>query len=138
MTSRHIARYRKGRWVGEVTWVADFPGFGKRGDKVTAYVESRVVEDGSALIVRFFAGTGSATGLIAYDADAKRIKSQWTDSARAFSRSVLYQKDGKWVEKGHGSLADGTKTEFTSTITITDNGNTWSNRSRPGGIFLTN
>jgi hypothetical protein len=115
----------QGRWVGEVTWVADFPGFGKRGEKVTAYSESWVAEDGNALIVRFFGGKGSGTGLIVYDARTKRIRSQWTDSAGSFSRSVISLVDGKWVEKGAGCLGDGTENKFTSTLTITDNGNTW-------------
>jgi hypothetical protein len=114
-----------GRWVGEVTWVADWPGFGKQGDKVTAYAELRLVEDGNAMIGRFYGGKGSSTGFVVYDARAKRIKSQLADSAGGFMRSVIYQKDGKWIEKGTGCLPDGTKNEFTSTATITDNGNTW-------------
>lgn len=31
----------EGRWVGEVTWVADWPGLGKRGDKSVAFLTSR-------------------------------------------------------------------------------------------------
>jgi hypothetical protein len=32
-----FCRAFEGRWVGEVTWVADWEAFGKRGDKVEAY-----------------------------------------------------------------------------------------------------
>ena len=27
----------EGRWIGEVVWVADWPGFGKKGEKVTGF-----------------------------------------------------------------------------------------------------
>jgi hypothetical protein len=57
----------KGRWLGEVTWVADFPGFGKKGEKVTAYAENSIVEDGNAMMARFQGGQGSGTELIVYD-----------------------------------------------------------------------
>jgi len=115
----------QGRWGGEVTWVADFPGFGKKGEKVTAYAENWVVEDGSAMIMRFHGGQGSATGIIAYDPRTKRIRSQGVDSAGGFGRSVVSLENGKWVERGRGCLGDGTETTFTSTLTISDNGNTF-------------
>ena len=36
----------KGRWVGEVTFVADWPGLGKRGEKVTAYLDATPLKTG--------------------------------------------------------------------------------------------
>ena len=30
------------RWIGEVVWVADWPGFGKKGDKFTGYSNFRI------------------------------------------------------------------------------------------------
>ena len=47
-----------GRWVGDIAWIMDWPGFGKRGDKVTAYAENKIAEDGHARHTRFFWRTG--------------------------------------------------------------------------------
>lgn len=110
----------EGRWVGDVTWVADWAGFGKKGEKVTAYLEAKVVEDGNAVHVRHFGGNGSGSCLTYFDSGEKQIKALWVQSSGAVSRSIAYRKDGQWIEKGSGSLADGTKTEFTSTMTLTD------------------
>ena len=32
---KEFCKAMEGRWIGEVVWVADWPGFGKKGDKVT-------------------------------------------------------------------------------------------------------
>jgi hypothetical protein len=37
---KEFCRLMEGRWGGDVIWVANWPGFGKRGDKVTAYAEN--------------------------------------------------------------------------------------------------
>lgn len=122
---REYCRLLQGRWVGDVTWVADWPGFGKKGEKVTAYGENKIVEDGNVMIQRFFGGAGSGTGVYAYDANAKQIRLMWADSAGAMSQGIAFKKDGKWFEKASGSLANGTKTQGVSMLTITDNGNTF-------------
>ena len=121
---KEYCQMMQGRWVGDVTWVADWPGFGKKGDKVTAYAEHRIVEDGNVMTSRFFGGTGSGTGLCIYAARAKQIRLIWGDSAGTTGESIVFKKDGQWTEKGGGSLPDGTKTEFTSMLTITANGKT--------------
>ncbi len=121
---KEYCKLNAGRWVGDVTWVADWPGFGKKGDKVTGYFEAKVTEDGNAMTTRFFGGEGSGTGLYFYDAGAKQIRGVWCDSAGAVSQSVTFKKDGQWTEKGAGSLQDGTKTEFTSMLTVSNAGKT--------------
>ncbi len=99
----------QGRWVGKVTWVADWPGLGKRGETVTAYIEARYIEDGQGMLLKFFGGNGSATLLTAYDARAKQIKSMWVGSGGGVTHTVIQKQNGKWVEKGTGSLVDGRK-----------------------------
>jgi len=121
---RELCQLVQGRWVGDVTWVADWPGFGKRGEKVTAYTENKIAEDGNALISRFYGGDGSSTGLIVFDAGAEQIKSFGVSSGGGVGQSIMYKKGGKWVDEGTGSNPDGTKTRGTATLTITDNGNT--------------
>ena len=39
---RKLCKAMEGRWIGEVVWVADWPGFGKKGDKFTGYSDFRI------------------------------------------------------------------------------------------------
>ena len=80
---REFCETWEGRWTGDVTWVADWPGLGKRGEKVTAYWEGRMAEDGNAMIGKFFGGTGSSTSLVYYDPGVKQIKWLWIESGGA-------------------------------------------------------
>ena len=64
----------QGRWIGDVTWLTDWPGLGKKGDRVTAYWEGVIIEDGNALHGRFYAGSGSSSHLVIFDAGAKQIQ----------------------------------------------------------------
>jgi len=113
-----------GRWVGDVTWIMDWPGFGKRGDKITAYGENKISEDGHVMVTRFFGGPGSNAGTVVYDAGAKQIRGTGGDSGGSTWIAIIYKKNGKWISAETGSHADGTKYEGTYTVTISDNGNT--------------
>ena len=121
---REFCKALEGRWLGDVKLAADRPGFGKKGEKLTAYAECSVTEDGNAMLARYFAGEGSGTWLICYDAAAKQIKSLWVTSGGIANQSTIRKRGDNWVERTTGSDPDGTKTKFVSTLTITDNGNT--------------
>ena len=121
-----FAKAMKGRWVGDVTWVANWAGLGNRGDKVTAYAEYVLAEDGNALLTKFYGGSGSATGIIAYDAAKKRIKWRYVTSGGYTAESTVYKKNGNWIEDGVGSTADGKKNLFLLTVLISDGGKTHS------------
>ena len=115
-----------GRWVGQVTWVADWPGQGKKGEKATAYSEFRLSEDGSAIITKGMGGSGSGSSIIAYDAAAKQIKEMFVDSGGTVMINI-YSKVSptKWAQSTTGSLPDGKKMEGKYEANITENGNTW-------------
>lgn len=113
-----------GRWVGDVTWIMDWPGFGKRGDKITGYSEIKLAEDGQIMLSRFLGGPGSSAGTIVYDAGAKQIRWSGGGSGGSTWVAIVYKKDGKWMSKETGSHADGTKYEGLYTIHMSDNGNT--------------
>ena len=125
----------QGRWVGELKWVTDWPGFGKRGDKITAYTENRVAEDGNVMFIKWYGGNGSGTGMVVFDAAAKRIRCTWANSGGAVSQAVFWIRDKQWFHREEGCLHDGTKTEFTSAIAVSDNGNThtWTGSGTVGG-----
>lgn len=112
----------QGRWVGEVTFVADWPGLGKRGEKVTAYLEATFIEDGKGMVWKFVGGTGSATILFAYDAVTKQIKSMSVVSGGFTGSAIIYRKDGNWTLEGKGSLPDGKMSEDIATYTFSEGG----------------
>jgi hypothetical protein len=121
---REFCQALQGRWIGEVTWVTDWPGIGKRGEKVTCYFEGRIAEDGHAIAGRWYGGAGSGTGVYYFDPRAKQIRWFWVNSGGALEEGILYKSNGHWVEEGSGSLEDGRATAHASDLTITDKGNT--------------
>ena len=114
----------EGRWIGNVTWVTDWPGFGKKGDKITAYFEARRSEDGNAVITRFLAGPGSETGLVFYDPADKKIRSVTVSSGGTVFRATLTPVGDNWRHHIDVTLPDGTKGQVKTVITITDGGKT--------------
>lgn len=130
----------QGRFVGEVTWMTDWPGLGKRGEKVTAYWEGRLSEDGNVMLGKFFGGNGSDTSMIFFDAGAKQIKWHTVSSGGSVSYAIMYKKDGKWCQTYIGSGPDGEKLEIQSNVAITENGNThtWTGTGTVGGKKMDN
>ena len=118
----------QGRWIGDVIWVADWPGLGKKGDKATAYWDCTVTEDGHVLQGNFYGGSGSGTVLIAFDTGAKTIRSIAVASGGTLWNATYFKRDGKWIQKSIGSNASGEKIESESTMNFSDGGNTltWS------------
>jgi hypothetical protein len=117
-----FAKALTGRWVGQVTFVADWPGQGKKGEKVTAYVEARLSENGNAITSE---EAGSASSIIVYDA-AAQIRETNIDSGGTLQVNI-YSKVSptKWAQSTTGSTADASKIEGKYETNITDNGNTW-------------
>ena len=130
-----LMKVMAGRWVGEVTFIADWPGVGKKGQKVTGYSEIKIAEDGNALSGRNFGGTGSGTWLIVFDAAAKQIKEAGVDSGGTVWTASYFKEGGKWRYHQTGSLGDGSKIEGKYAIAISDNGNThtWTGPTTIGG-----
>ena len=114
----------EGRWIGDVTWVTDWPGFGKKGDKVTAYEELTMGEGGQVLQGRFYGGPGSGTALTHYDAGARKIQCRAVSSGGNVWNHVIYKKDGKWHFETTGSTATGKKITGSSIRHISDDGKT--------------
>ena len=114
----------QGRWIGEVIWITDWPGFGKKGDKVTAYEEWTIGEGGQVLQVRFYGGPGSVTGLVHYDAGARQIQRRGVSSGGNVWNSIVYKHDGKWHFETTGSIADGKKIKGSGIRHISDDGKT--------------
>ena len=114
----------EGRWIGDVTWVTDWPGFGKKGDKVTAYWQGCVSEDGNVMVANFFGGAGSNTGLVYYDSASKRIHYTYVASAGTVFQSTFWPVGDKWIENVDVTLPDGTKGTTKNVLMFTDDGKT--------------
>ena len=117
-----ICGLMEGRWIGDVTWVADWPGLGKKGEKVTAYSEWTRAEDGNVMNVRFFGGTGSASGMLAYDAAAKKIRGWYVVSGGYVGQEEFSVEGNTITIEGRGSLPDGRSDQYTSFRTFADDG----------------
>ncbi|MGE3776941.1 MAG: hypothetical protein AB7F89_07150 [Pirellulaceae bacterium] len=128
-------RTQQGRWVGEVRWMADWPGLGRKGDKVTCYWEGTRAADGNVLTGTFYGGSGTARSLCYHDTDSKSIREVMVTSGGTVWTSVVFRRGGVWVSKTSGSNPDGSKIETESTLTMTDNGNTatWTGSGTVGG-----
>lgn len=124
-----------GRWVGDVKLVADWPGEGKQGDKITGYAEWRPVADGNALSLVYYGGTGSGVALLMYDAGSKTIRWAGVSSGGTLWNRVVYKKGEQWVNKLNGSLPDGKKIVGELVVTVSDDGDThtWTGQLTVGG-----
>lgn len=137
-TAADFAEFRKmmeGRWIGKVTWVADWPGLGKQGDVVTGYMDIRSDGDGNVLVGEFDGGEGSGLGMWYYDAAARRIRVTYVDSGGTVDTLTYFKQDGQWIESGTGSLRDGTKTSYKGTMEFSDDGTnlTFRGQGKVGG-----
>ena len=104
---KEFCQAMQGRWIGEVIWITDWPGFGKKGDKVTAYSDFRISHNGHVLLGRFNGGPGAGTGMVHYDAGKRQIQARWVSSGGSVWNQVIYKQDGLWHELETGSVADG-------------------------------
>ena len=114
----------QGRWIGDLIWITDWPGFGKKGDKVTAYSEFRIRHNGHVLLGRFNGGLGAGAGLYHYDAGKRQIQGRWVTSSGNAWNQVIYKKDGQWHQEETGSIVDGKPVTSSQIRHISDDGKT--------------
>ena len=133
------AKTQTGRWIGEVTWITDWPGLGKKGDKVTGYWEGKMAKDGNAVIGRFFAGNGSATSMIYFDAGSKKILEQVVTSGGTVWRGTITRHGEKFTSVITGSNPNGDLIESTNTLTMLEGGDKsiWTGKGKVGDELTT-
>jgi len=120
-----FCRVHQGRWVGEVKWATDWPGFGKKGDIVTGYRQVTISQDGNGLVIQGFRGKGSSTVIFSYDADGQIIRGMTISSGGSMAYITCRKGNGEWVWKGREVESDGTIIEIVGTSKFTENGRTW-------------
>ena len=80
---------------GNITFAADYPGIGKKGEKVAAYSDCRWIADGKILECDSFGGQGTSKGLYWWDASAKVVKSLWIDSGGNWDMGTAKKQSSK-------------------------------------------
>ena len=125
-----------GRWLGEVTWITDWPGLGIKGEKTIAHVENRSEADGRIMISSFYGGNGTSRSIVVFDAATGEIRETGSDSGGTTWVCVISRQAGQWGSRCTGSLSDGTPTEGENTLAISDSGDTHrrTGRNTVGGV----
>ena len=113
-----------GRWIGEVTLIADYPGIGTKGEKVIGHSVTRWIADRRGLEGEWFSGQGVGKAIAFWDPASKKIVQCSVDSGGTIAKWQFWKEDGKWLFQGGETLPDGSKTEGTGTVIIKDGGST--------------
>lgn len=100
-----------GRWVGDITLIADWEWIGKNaGEKVVSYHTTKWVADGHALLAETFIGEGTRTELHFWDPSKRQIRLRAVTSSGQSWEAVVWKKnDNVWRWKLKGSLKDRTE-----------------------------
>ena len=119
-----FSQVMQGRWISEIIWITDWPGFGKKGDSVTGYEEYQIGQGGKVISGRGYAGPGSMTSLIYYDVGKKQILDHQVSSGGNVWVMVIYKENGEWNYKITGSTGDGKEITGSAIRYISDQGQT--------------
>ena len=121
---KEFSQVMQGRWISEIIWITDWPGFGKKGDSVTGYEEYQIGQGGKVISGRGYAGPGSMTSLIYYDVGKKQILDHQVSSGGNVWVMVIYKENGEWNYKITGSTGDGKEITGSAIRYISDQGQT--------------
>ncbi len=95
-----------GRWVGEVTWITDWPGQGKKGEKTIGHVENRSEADGRVLSLSFYGGSGTSRSIVVFDAATGRIVETGSDSGGTTWVCSISRQAGEWNSSPENLIAE--------------------------------
>ena len=107
-----------------MTLIADWPGIGRKGEKVIAHWAVRWITDKKGLEDEGYAGKGMGKSIYFWDPVLKKIRNLGVDSGGTIFESETWKEGDKWLVRSWGSLADGAKTEGKASVIVQDGGNT--------------
>jgi len=113
-----------GEWTGEGIWAADYPGFGKKGDRFTGTETCRWLVGQAAIGCEGAAGGSAWTSLFWWDPVAKQIMTVGVNSGGNHDKGTIMKQGAKLVWESSGSFADGQLVQFKGETIFEDNGNT--------------
>ena len=90
---REFVDLMAGRWVDDVTLIADWPGLKEaRGQKVTGHAEYKSIVDGNALEGTTIIGSSVWKIVYAWDGASKKIKALSVNTGGTVSEFVVWKK----------------------------------------------
>ncbi len=114
-----------GRWVGDITLIADWPGISKKqGEKVNSHLTVNWIADGSALAEKESVAESEMTGIVMWHSDTKQIKAHRVTTAGDTSETVFWKQEGQWRWNHSGAVLGGKLLVGSGTVVSQDNGNT--------------
>ena len=114
-----------GRWVSDITLIADWPEFSKKqGEKVNGYLTVKWVADRNGVEEEELIAEGGGTGLYFWEAASKSIKCVRVTTAGTTSTTTYWKKDGVWQWCHAAAQRDGKKVEGAGQLLFEDNGKT--------------
>lgn len=113
-----------GRWVVDVTLVEDWPGVGKKGDKVVVHTTYRWTADRFGIEEDGTAPAAAGKTIYYFDPSTKKVKGNRILGGGTTGEAHFWKQDGQWVWKWGGYLPDGTRYEGQGAYTPSDGGNT--------------
>ena len=119
-----FSQVMQGRWIPEIIWITDWPGFGERGDTATGYAEFQIAEDGRVITGREYLGPGSMTSLAYYDEGKRQIFQHVVSSGGNVWNNIIYREGGERNFKVMGSTGDGKEITGSAIRYISDQGQT--------------
>ena len=114
-----------GRWIGEVSVEADWPGVGKKGDKAMRTNTVRWIVDRNAIEIEWHMGEAMGKGIFFKEPTKNQITSYGVETNGGASKVIITKKDGAWVWTASGMYEDGTKYDVKGTTSFSEDGNTY-------------
>ncbi len=121
---KEFSEAMQGRWVSEIVWINDWPGFGKKGDTDTGYAEWQIGLNGKVVNGREYVGPGSGRSFIYYNEHTKQITEHIVTSGGNVWVHYIYKYGGEWNYKITGSTGDGKEVTGSAVRYISDQGQT--------------
>ena len=121
---KEFSEAMEGRWMSEIIWITDWPGYGKKGDTALGYAEWQIGLDGKVVDGRDYAGPGSSRSFIYYDEYKKQITEHVVSSGGNVWIHYIYKNNGEWNYKITGSTGNGKEITGSAIRYISDQGKT--------------
>ncbi|MDP6095367.1 MAG: hypothetical protein QGG67_05160 [Gammaproteobacteria bacterium] len=121
---KEFSQAMQGRWISEIVWINDWPGFGKRGDTEIGYTEFQIAQNGRVMTGRGYAGPGSDISLTYYDVGKGQIFQHVVSSGGNVWTHIIYKENDEWNYNIMGSTGDGKEITGSAIRYISDQGQT--------------
>ena len=117
-----LCQMAQGAWVGKIPLRQDVPGLGKKGEIATAHYDYTIVEDGNALVGKFYWPGGTQTDFIVYDEANQQIKNVGISPGFGMHNPTFHYSDRKWTIASSRTTVDGATINLSATAIFSTDG----------------